>query len=428
MLSKILERHVHIALYDFLNRHGLLFIHQSGFRPFHSCDTALIELRDTLLLNLDKGLISGLSLIDFRKAFDLVDHDILLEKLAMYNISHFSLQWFSSYLRDRTQKVVIEGKLSDPLPVTSGVPQGSILGPLLFIIFVNDLPIHTGNPDAMHIYADDTTQVAAGKTVTDVAVDLEQDLSKIDHWATVNRMALNTDKTKTMLICSRPKSKVIEENNEQLRVRVNNKNIESVNTTKLLGIYLDRNLTWNDHVDVTSRKINKRLGLLKRSKGFISCQVRLTFFNAIVQPVMDYGACIWGDSSEAHADTMLRLQKRAARIIADAPWDAPSEALFKDLGIVPFKQRVSRAKAALAFKAVKGMLPVYIARKFTPFSQVHSHNTRNSHRHLILPKVNLSFGRRTFFFTGSKLWNSLDQDLQNCSSLSSFIRKQSHFL
>ena len=148
-------------------------------------------------------------------------------------------------------------------------------------------------------------------------------------------------------------------------------------------------------MDVTSRKINKRLGLLKRSKGFLSCQARLTFFNAMVQPVMDYGACIWGDSSDAHADTMLRLQKRAARIIADAPWDAPSEALFKDLGIVPFKQRVSRAKAALNFKAVKGMLPVYIARKFTPFSQVHSHNTRNCHRHLILPKVNLGLSYGT---------------------------------
>ena len=183
----------------------------------------------------------------------------------MYNISHFSLQWFSFYLRDRTQKVVIEGKLSDPLPVTSGVPQRSILGPLLFIIFVNDLPLHTDNPDALYIYADDTTQVVADKTVTDMAVALEQDLSKIDHWATVNRMALNTDKTKTILLCSRLKSKVIEENIEQLRVRVNNKNIESVNTITLLGIHLDRNLTWNDHMDVTSRKINKRLGLLKRS-------------------------------------------------------------------------------------------------------------------------------------------------------------------
>ena len=193
----------------------------------------------------------------------------------MYNISHFSLQWFSSYLRDWTQKVVIEGKLSDPLPVTSDVPQGSILGPLLFIIFVNDLLLHTGNPDAMHIYVNDTTQVAAGKTVTDVAVALKPDLSKIDHWATVNRMALNTDKTKTMLICSLPKSKVIEENIEQLQVRVNNKNIESVNTTKLLEIHQHCNLTWNDHVDVTSRKINKRIGLLKRSKGFLSHQAQL---------------------------------------------------------------------------------------------------------------------------------------------------------
>ena len=133
----------------------------------------------------------------------------------------------------------------------------------------------------------------------------------------------------------------------------------------------------------------------------------LPLFNAIVQPVMNYGACISGDSSEAHADTMLQLQKRAARIIADAPCDAPLEALVKDLDIIAFKQRVSRAKAALIFKAVNGMLPVYIARKFTPFSQVYSHNTRNCHRHLILPKVNLSFGGRTFFFTGATTLDKL---------------------
>ena len=172
-MSKIFERHVHLALYEYLNRPGLLFKYQSGFRPFYSCETAMIELVDRLLMNTDNGLLIGLSLIDFREAFDLVDHGVLLKKLVAYQLSEESIQWFKSYLEGRLQKVSINGVISSSLPITSGVPQGSLMGPLLLIIFINGLPLNVTNK-SMYTYADDTTQVVAGHNVIEVASTLEE--------------------------------------------------------------------------------------------------------------------------------------------------------------------------------------------------------------------------------------------------------------
>ena len=172
-MSKIFERHVHLALYEYLNRPGLLFKYQSGLIPFYSCETAMIELVDRLLMNTDNGLLIGLSLIDFREAFDLVDHGVLLKKLVAYQLSEESIQWFKSYLEGRLQKVSINGVISSSLPITSGVPQGSLLGPLLLIIFINGLPLNVTNK-SMYTYADDTTQVVAGHNVIEVASTLEE--------------------------------------------------------------------------------------------------------------------------------------------------------------------------------------------------------------------------------------------------------------
>ena len=200
-MSKIFERNVHLALHEYLNLLGLLFKYQSGFRPFYSCETAMIELVDRLLMNIDNGLLTGLSLIDFRKAFDLVDHGVLLRKLVVYQLSEESIQWFKSYLEGRPQKVSINGVISSSLPIISGVTQGFLLGPL---IFVNGLSLSVTNK-SMYTYADDTTQVVAGHNVMEVASTLEEDLRNIKKWAANNRMALNTEKTKSILICSKPK-------------------------------------------------------------------------------------------------------------------------------------------------------------------------------------------------------------------------------
>ena len=189
----------------------------------------------------------------------------------------------------------------------------------------------------------------------EVAATLKEALGNINEWATKNRMVLNAEKTKSMLICSKTKHQLLAKN-ESLQITIKDQAIETVSNAKLLGIHLDSSLTWREHVDKTSKKICKRLGLFKLSKRFLTPRARLTFYSTIVQPVMDYGACVWGDSFVTHSNTMLRLQKRATRIIKDAPWDTPSKPLFDDLNIVPFEEIVARMKVKMVFKALNGML------------------------------------------------------------------------
>ena len=156
ILSKIAERHVNNALYCFLCENDLIYPRQSGFRVKHSTETALINIIDDLLFNLDNNCVSGMVLVDYRKAFDMVDHTLLLKKLQIYGLTKESLLWFSSYLKERRQFVKLGDKQSDTTFIHHGVPQGSILGPLLFTVFINDLPLHVTSSN-VDLYADDTT-------------------------------------------------------------------------------------------------------------------------------------------------------------------------------------------------------------------------------------------------------------------------------
>ena len=166
VVSKIIEKHVHKTLYCFLTQNELIYLPQSGFRALHSCETALLRLVDIWTKAIDDGQINGILLLDLRKAFDLVGHEILLKKLEAYKCNDTCLKWFESYMSNRNQHVFHQGKLSKPLPVTSGVPQGSILGPLLFLLFMNDMHLEVkGNLD---MYADDSTITAASRSIPDV--------------------------------------------------------------------------------------------------------------------------------------------------------------------------------------------------------------------------------------------------------------------
>ena len=204
IVSKILEPHVHSNLYDFLTCHDLLTDSQFGFRCFRSCELALVNLTDTLLANIDQGLLSSLLLIDLKKAFDLVDHTTLLSKLKLYGCSESSLKWFWSYLTNRSQKTTFKGSMSDPLPMSVGVPQGSILGPLFFLIFINDLPFYLSSVSnvSLTMFADDTTILTTGSSVQLVERNLNQLAAEVSAWANINRMALNATKTKSMLVSS----------------------------------------------------------------------------------------------------------------------------------------------------------------------------------------------------------------------------------
>ena len=251
VLSKLLEKHVHDSLMFYLSSNNLLHSTQSGFRPNHSCETALLQMTNKCLGAINNNEMVGMVMIDFRKAFDLVDHTLLLKKLKYYKISEETISWFSSYLLKRKQKVFVNNTLSDSEDIICGVPQGSILGPLLFLIFINDLPLNIDNV-LTDLYADDTTLYCTGKSQTFIEKQLQAALHELSTWCKQNGMLINTAKTKVMLLTTPQKR--IHLNKDMLQLTLNNEKLTVVSSDKILGIHVDNNLTWTDHTNAVAKK------------------------------------------------------------------------------------------------------------------------------------------------------------------------------
>jgi retron-type reverse transcriptase len=398
LLSKVLERHVSEKLYSYLTVNQLISNNQSGFRKNHSCQSLLIKLTDFLLHNMDQGKFSGLTMLDLRKAFDLVDHSLLLQKLHLYGLDDQALSWFTSYLKDKEFQVKIENELSSKASIKSGVPQGSILGPLLFIIHMNDLPLHL-NDTQIDMFADDSTQYVSGRSVQSVQKQLSTEILPIIQWTETNKMVLNEQKTKAMFIASTRK---VSEISQDLNITINDFQIETVLDGRLLGVQFDQTLSWSVHIDLLCKKISQRLGILRRIRHHLPLNARKAFYRCLILSLMDYCCVIWGNTSTQNLDRLHRLQKRAARLILDRDHKAPS----LELGWLPVHERIRYFRASTVYKVLNNLSPSNITSLLLPFSKVHNVNTRGStNNNLKLTKVNTNAGKRTFAFLAANEWN-----------------------
>ena len=235
---------------NFLETNNLLFITQSGFRAKHSCETALTNIIENWITALNDGKLVGTLFLDLSKAFDLVNHKILLEKLPFYNLSSQAINWITSYLSERSQKVNVSGVLSEP-EVISGVPQGSVLGPLLFIMYINDLNLYV-KQSYTDMFADDTTLTATGNTLQEVIDNLQSDLDNVHTWCKQNAMVLNAQKTKTMNLSIRNTNS---ENITLPTLHLQDQEIALTNTEKLLRVHVDNNLKWKTHIQTTIKNV-----------------------------------------------------------------------------------------------------------------------------------------------------------------------------
>ena len=285
---------------------GLFYNDQFGFRPGHSTKLASVRFVDTLVQQMDNFNIPISILINLSKAFDTLDHSIMLSKLRHYGVTGIELDFFTSYLLGRVQYVEYSGVCSQKLPISTGVPQGSVLGPLLFLIYINDLPT-VSNIFNILMYADDTT-LFCNFDNTQNEFTIHNELDNVYRWLCSNKLSLNVSKTKYMCFFT-PKRKVVFPD-----LKINNITIDRVTDFKFLGLIISSNLKWNKHIDHISIKVSKVIGIMFCLKYIVPCDVLQTLYNSLIMPHFQYCLLAWG-STIKNGHKLYLLQKKAVRII-----------------------------------------------------------------------------------------------------------------
>ena len=281
---------------------------QHGFLHGRSCVTQLLSTLHHIGQLLDRNIQTDVLFLDFAKAFDSVDHGILLKKLKAYGISGNLYNWFTDYLRGRTQRVVVEGVASEWSPVTSGVPQGSILGPMLFLLFINDLPDVIPPTTSTGLYADDTKLYTAITSRQDCD-NLQEALSYVDDWSKESNINFNTSKCKALTI-SRRKQPIV------LNYHLGSAELIRVDSEVDLGITVTSNLSWNRHITKLVTKANSTLGLLRRTCPMLTnCDARRTLYLSLVKSQLSYATEIWSPYQSVNKISLEKLQRRATRWI-----------------------------------------------------------------------------------------------------------------
>uniref|UniRef100_A0A8C5Q4P0 Reverse transcriptase domain-containing protein n=1 Tax=Leptobrachium leishanense TaxID=445787 RepID=A0A8C5Q4P0_9ANUR len=285
-MSKILEKCVYTQLRDYYQYQNYLTPDQSGFRPNHSTTTALLKVCNDIQAGMEQGNLTGAIFLDFAKAFDTVDHGILLQKLKNSGIGDSTLTWFQSYVSDRSQFVSISDSTSLPLPVTCGVPQGSILGPLLFTIFINDLP-NVCKASTVHMYADDTVIYTSKPNLPQLEAVLQEEFTEVEKWIANNKLFLNTDKTVTMLFGTAPKLHKLQTPHLCVGTKSNG-TLTSHFSQIPRYVVRPKSIFW-PHIEKLSSKLYPKLGALYRNKSCLSPAVKKQIVQQMLMPAMEYG-------------------------------------------------------------------------------------------------------------------------------------------
>ena len=373
---------------------------------------------------MDTGEVVACLAVDLRRAFDVLSHKVLIEKLRLYGCSETCLKWFESYLSNRKQSVKLLNTMSTSSALNHGVPQGSILGPLLFIVYANDLPLAVPNIN-VNMYADDSTFSTAQKNIAECQNILQDNIRNIEEWCTQNRLLINVNKTKCMIICSEQKHRQMD--NTSFDLVLNGNVLETVSSMKILGINIDDCLLWRNQVDLICTKVYQMSGLLWRIKHYLTFDTRKLFYYSYILPVFDYCLLIWGQCNKTLLDRLYRLQKRVARMVLD-DYEINENDLFKCLKWLTIYQRVEYQTVLMVYKSLHGLTPSYISDLFHTSGENYRYSLRNSHINLHLPKPRTNMMKRSFSYKGAYLWNSLPIEVRESQSLNGFKYKCKQYL
>ncbi len=329
-ISKVMEKVIHKRVYSFLNDNDILYRHQYGFRKGHSTADAVTQFVKDTLLAYDKNEHTLAIFLDLSKAFDTIDHGLLLKKLERYGIRGIALKWFQSYLKDRYQYVVYNNVKSETKQVQCGVPQGSVLGPLLFLVYINDLPNSLKKLKTI-LFADDSTAYYSSKSKYELEETVNSELQSLCNWFKVNKLSLNIGKTNYLAIGK-------SQNRNNYSIYMDGAEITRRTHVKFLGIFVDDKLNWYEHIKFCKQKIVSALYALKNCRQYLNADAAKILYYSLIYPYLSNGIHLWGSTYKTYLEQLIVLQKKAVRIIANADFREHSLPLFRQLGILPLSK------------------------------------------------------------------------------------------
>ena len=411
IVSKLLEKIVLTQLKAILASNSLLPEIQFAYRANPSTEDALAFIVNRLLLERDCGKATGLVFVDLSKAFDKVKHQALIDLLLGIGICDTVLKWFANYLSDRQQRVRVGNRLSSQSTCSRGVPQGSVLGPLLFTLYVRDLPSYVGVKVLM--FADDILLFFSGFSIPEIACRLTNAVTSLDSWLTTRGLQMNIGKTQAMFVLPRglniPPDTV---------VMCNSRPLQLVTSYKFLGVFLDNRLSWEAQILHITGKVSQKIGALLRAGQQLTLPAKRLYYIAIIAADIEYGSnAFYSSLSTSSKEKLIRLSKRSVRAIFRAPPWTPSLPLYQQLQICRLPQRMDYKLLVFTYRCTHSLTSTLLTNEFSVLGQSNA-RTRSITRgqsviSLSLPNVCHRSGTISPLFTCSLLWNSLPSSLRH---------------
>ena len=393
---------------SFIDKYDLIHKSQFGFQKNIDTSVAINMLMNDLIGNLEKKYISSIVSIDLKKAFDTINHDILLNKLSNYGFRGVTLDFFSSYLNDRKQKTVYFNNESDIKNINYGVPQGSVLGPILFILFMNDLHLFS-NKCSIILFADDTNIIFKNKNINNLNSLVTNELIKLKNWLIMNKLTINIEKSCYIIIDN------INKHYFDNNIYIDNKLLNRVECYTFLGMYIDDRLNWKAHIDYICKRVSKFIAILHKLKFPLSIKSLKLLYNAFILPNLSYCITIWGNTYKSNINRIIILQNRAIRAIYNLQNRINTDEFYNSLNILKFKD-IYKCKTILI------MYDVLNSKSTSPYKSIfflkkYNYSQRSQYK-FIIPSYRLQIKYFSIFYNGPILWNNLENSFKTYLSKS----------
>ena len=413
--SKIFEKAIYNRLLHFLNSNNSITNCQYGFRRNQSTYMALLNMHDKITEAMDKNEYVLGVYFDLAKAFDSLNHDILCNKLSYYGIRGKPLDLFIDYLSNRKQFVQMNDTRSLLQPISCGVPQGSILGPLLFIIYINDI-VNCSSKLFPILFADDTNVFLSNSNQETLYNEMNCELQKLADWFCVNKLSVNAVKTNFMFFGRK-------KDNCTIPIILNGTPLDRVQTTKFLGVIIDDKFCWKDHINHICNKIAKNIGVMHRLKNILPSKVQLTLYYSLIYSYLTYCNIVWGNASNVYIDRLFILQKRALRIICNAEYRAHTRSLFGNLELLNMYDIHKLQVVTFLYKFLHNKLPASCMSLCTLYDMSTKSYPTRSRATFTIPSCRTITREKCMRISGAKFWNSLPLIITESLSIVSVKRE-----